>query len=271
MIDVANEDKKATAQQKWKEAQDKADYDHKAELLRLKQKYEQDARDASEKARTGTAQDRAQYQAKQLAAKQAYEQSVRNQTQKYQTERDAALKANAEAQRDYNRKIGETAQQNREATAAERAKADRDARLQVGGSQLIYGLRQLDKALRARANGLYGAVREKMAGSSLPSDTLADGVQRLPRPKGYAGRPRRWLNSMRCSRQAPPVLSLLLPTRLRRTWATRILRRLSPIQRSAQRSHELCPLTCGRRRSVKAPSRSPGMTFKVSTKRQGPG
>jgi hypothetical protein len=86
-------------------------------------------------------------------------------------------KANVSDQRAYNRKIGETARNNRETTVAERAKADQAGKLQVGGSQLIYGLRQLDKALRTKANDLYGAVREKMAGVSLPSDTLADGVK----------------------------------------------------------------------------------------------
>jgi hypothetical protein len=83
----------------------------------------------------------------------------------------------SKATQGYTQKFSQTIQQNRAAAAAERAKSDQAAHLQVGGSQLIYGLRQLDKALRAKANDLYGAVREKMAGASLPSDTLADGVK----------------------------------------------------------------------------------------------
>ena len=177
VIDLHNADKQAEAQQKWRDAQAKATADHQAELLRLRQKYAQDTRNATEKARTGTAEDRAQYQAKQLASKQKYEQDVRDQTAKFQAERAKAIQENADAQREYNQKIGKTAQHNREATAAERAQAQQAARLQVGGSQLIYGLRQLDKTLRAKANDLYGAVREKMDGATLPSDTLADGVK----------------------------------------------------------------------------------------------
>jgi hypothetical protein len=176
-IGLHNADRVADAQQTWQEKQAKANTDHQAELLRLRQKYAQDTRAAAEKARTGTDADRASYQSKQLAAKQKYDQAVRDQTEKFQTERVAAQKANAEAQRAYNQKIGETAQHNRGATAAERTKSDQAVHLQVGGSQLIYGLRQLDKTLRAKANDLYGAVREKMAGASLPSDTLADGVK----------------------------------------------------------------------------------------------
>jgi hypothetical protein len=76
--------------------------------------------------------------------------------------------ANVEDQRAYNRKIGETARQNREATAAERAKADQSAHLQVGGSQLIYGLNQLDKALRAKAGVMFDGVRELVAKSKQP-------------------------------------------------------------------------------------------------------
>jgi hypothetical protein len=102
---------------------------------------------------------------------------VRDARTKFYADSKAAEQANVEAKRKYNQEIGKTAQQNRESTAAERAKADQAGKLQVGGSQLIYGLRQLDKALRTKANDLYGAVREKMAGVSLPSDTLADGVK----------------------------------------------------------------------------------------------
>jgi hypothetical protein len=172
VIDLHNADKMATAQQKWRDDQAKAVYDHQAELLRLKQKYAQDTRNALEKARTGTAEDRAQYQSKQLAAKQAYDQSVRDQTEKFQNERVKALQANADAVRAHNQKIGEVAQQNRAATEAERAKTEQAARLQVGGSQLIYGLRQLDKALRDRAATMYDTIREKVGDASLPGADL---------------------------------------------------------------------------------------------------
>ena len=146
--------------------------DYQTGLLKLKQGYEQSVRDATEKARTGTAADRAQYQFKTLAAKQQYDQAVRDATEKFTTDRAAAQKANAEAQRQYNQKIGETARNNRESTAAERAKADQAAWLQVGGSQLIYGLRQLDKALRDRARAMFDAVREKVGAASRPGTDL---------------------------------------------------------------------------------------------------
>ena len=157
--------------------QAKADYDHRANLLKLRQNYEQSVRDATEKARTGTAEDRAAYQSKQLAAKQKYEQDVRDQTQKFQTERAKAEQTNAEAQRAHNQKIGETAQNNKAATEAERAKTAQNAKLQVGGSQLIYGLRQLDKALRDRAATLYDAIREKVGGQTLPGTALAQAAK----------------------------------------------------------------------------------------------
>jgi hypothetical protein len=177
LITKSNAEKQAAAQDAWEEKQAAAMAEHKKTLAGLQQKFEQDLKDARWKARTGGAEDQKAYWDKRRAAKQAYDQAVKDQVKKFQTEKAAAEKANAEAQRAYNQKIGETAQQNREATAAERAKADQAAHLQVGGSQLIYGLRQLDKALRAKANDLYGAIREKMAGTSVPSDTLADGVK----------------------------------------------------------------------------------------------
>ena len=150
----------------------KADYDHRATLLKLKQKYEQDVRQATEKARTGTAQDRAQAQTKNLAAKQKYEQDVRDQTEKFQIARAEAQRANAEEQQARNQKIGETVQQNRAATAAERAQTDQAARLQVGGSQLIYHLNQLDRALRDRADVMFNAVKEKVGKVTQPGTDL---------------------------------------------------------------------------------------------------
>lgn len=183
-IDAVNGDR-IEAQRK---AQAQADYDHKANLLKLKQNYDQDVRDATENARTGTAQDRAEYQGKLLASKQKYDQNVRDAQQAYETKKAAAIEANAEAQRQYNRKIGETVQKNKALTAAEQAQKDRAARLQVGGSQLIYGLNRLSRALRDRANDMYAAVAKKMAGASLPSDTLADTV-RAAQEKWIRGSP----------------------------------------------------------------------------------
>ncbi len=168
VVDLHNADKIADAQQKHTEAVAKAAAEHKAELLRLRQKYAQDTRDAAEKARTGTAADREQYQARQLAAKQSYDQSVRKALAKHADAVSEANRANAEAQRQYNQNIGKVAQQNRAATAAERAKAAQDAHLQVRGSQLITGLQQLDKALRARAGTMFDAVRDKVAQAKQP-------------------------------------------------------------------------------------------------------
>jgi hypothetical protein len=167
-IDVVNEDRL----ERQRQDQAKADYDHRANLLKLRQQYEQSVRDATEKARTGTAEDRAKVQSKNLAAKQKYEQDVRNAQQKYTTNRAEALRANAEAQRAHNQKIGQAAQQNRAATAAERAKVDQEGKLQVGGSQLIYGLRQLDRALRDRAGTMFDAVREKVGTVTRPGADL---------------------------------------------------------------------------------------------------
>lgn len=167
-IDAVNGDRL----ERQRQDQAKADYDHRATLLKLRQQHEQSIRDATEAARTGTAEDRAKYQSKTLAAKQKYDQDVRDQTAKHQIDRAEALRANLEAERQYNQKIGETAQQNRAATEAERAKSDQATRLQVGGSQLIYGLRQLDKALRDRAGVMFDAVREKVGTASRPGTDL---------------------------------------------------------------------------------------------------
>ena len=76
VIDTHNANKQAEAQQKWQDAQAKADYDHKANLLKLRQQHEQTVRDLTEKARTGTVNDRASYWAKRQADKQAYDQAL---------------------------------------------------------------------------------------------------------------------------------------------------------------------------------------------------
>lgn len=198
--------------EKQRQDQVKADYNHRAELLKLKQEYAQQARDATEKARTGTAEDRQKVQAKNLAAKQKYEQSVRDTQQKYEDKkaevtrsnikagtdyrgnllklrqeyeqqvRDANQKfsgnkaaverANTESRRQYNQRVGDVVQQNRAATAAERIRVDQESKLQVGGSQLMYSLRQLDQALRARAGTMFDTVREKVGTITRPGTDL---------------------------------------------------------------------------------------------------
>lgn len=168
VIDLHNADKMTDAQQKWQDAQQKAAADHRAELLRLKQKYAQDTRAAAEKARTGTATDRAQYQAKQLAAKQKYAQDVRDANEAHAQSVAKARQANIDAQQAYNRKIGETAQRNREIREAERAEAQQTSRMHVAGSQLIYGLSQLDKVLRDRAATMFDNVSDLIAKSKQP-------------------------------------------------------------------------------------------------------
>ena len=140
-INLHNSDKLAEARQKWQDAQAKANADHQAEVLRLRQKY--------------MLKDTPEAQAE------------------YEAARAKAEKANADAQREYNQKIGEVAQHNRTATEAARTKVAQAARLQVGGSQLITGLQQLDKALRARAGEMYDAIREKVGNTSLPGAGLA--------------------------------------------------------------------------------------------------
>jgi hypothetical protein len=155
-IDVSNETRKADALA-----------DHKNKMIALKAKYDKAVREMEP-----SSEDKDAYWAKRQAAKQAYEQAVRDQVEKYTIEKAAAEKTNAEAQREYNRKIGQTVQQNRTATAAETAKAEQSAQLQVGGSKLIYGLSQLDKALRDRAGTMFDAVRDKVGAVSRPGADL---------------------------------------------------------------------------------------------------
>lgn len=123
-----------------KTAQAAADMSHQAELHRLFQKYQKDVRDAREK----------------FAGNKA-----------------AIEQANIEARRSYSQAVGKAVQKNRAVTASERAKADQTIQLQVGGSQLIYGLNQLDHALRVRAGEMYDAIREKVGSATLPGSDLA--------------------------------------------------------------------------------------------------
>lgn len=155
----------------------KADADHRADLLKLRQKYEQDARAATEKARTGTAADRAEYESKQLAAKQKYEQSVRDATEKHAIDRASAQQANAEALRQHNQKVGQVIQQRRAVAATEQARTQAAAQTQVTGSQLIYRLNQLDRSLRDRAGVMYDAIREKVGNATTPGSSLSTAAQ----------------------------------------------------------------------------------------------
>ena len=136
VIGLHNADKLADAQQAWQEKQSKVAADYRAELLRLRQKYA--LKDVPE-------------------ARAAYKEAF-----------DKAQQANAEARAEYNRRIGETAQHNRTVTQAVQDKSAQDARIQVGGSQLIYGLNQLDKALNARAATMFDTVRDLVAKSKQP-------------------------------------------------------------------------------------------------------
>jgi len=171
-IDTVN----ARRTERQKTAQAAADIVHQAEMHRLFQKYQKDVRDAREK----------------FAGNKA-----------------AIEQANTEARQSYNQAVGKAVQKNRAVTAAERAKSDQAAQLQAGGSQLIYGLNQLDRALRARAGEMYDAIREHMSGASLPSDTLADAVK-AAQEKWIRGSPEkvREFNAMLSTGEASPELTL---------------------------------------------------------------
>jgi hypothetical protein len=173
-----NAGKRAEAQSNWEEKQAAATAEHQKKLVSLRQKFEDDQRKGAWDARVGTAEDQKAYWDKRRVAKQKYEQDVRDQTQKFQTERAKAEQTNAEAQRAHNQKIGETAQNNKAATEAERAKTAQNVKLQVGGSQLIYGLRQLNKALNDRAAKMYDAIREKVGGQTLPGTDLGHAARK---------------------------------------------------------------------------------------------
>jgi hypothetical protein len=80
----------------------------------------------------------------------------------------AAADANAAAQRAYNQKVGQTIQQRRAVATADQTRRTAAAQTQVYGSQLIYRLNQLDRALRDRAGTMFDAVREKVSQSAQP-------------------------------------------------------------------------------------------------------
>jgi hypothetical protein len=144
-ISLHNSDRMADAQQKWQEASAKAAADYKAELLKLRQKHA--LKDTPE-------------------AQQAY-----------QAARAKAEQANTDARAAYNKEIGKVALANRAATAAEQAKSAQSAKVQVGGSKLIYGLNQLDRALNAKAAEMFDEVRAKVGGITLPRAGLTAATQ----------------------------------------------------------------------------------------------
>lgn len=104
----------------------------------------------------------------------------------------AAEQANAAATRGYNQKVGQTIQQRRAAAAADQTRRTAAAQTQVYGSQLIYGLNQLDRALRERAGVMFDAVRDKVGGATQPGTDLGtaaraaltkiSGSSELPKP-----------------------------------------------------------------------------------------
>ena len=98
-------------------------------------------------------------------------------TQAHQKDVAKIEQGNTDALRAHNQKIGQTIQQRRAVAAADQARSAAAAQTQVYGSQLIYGLRQLDKALRDRAGVMYDAVREKVGEISRPGTGLASAAQ----------------------------------------------------------------------------------------------
>ena len=139
-IDAVNQDRVATQQTK----QATADANYRGDLLKLRQKYEQQVRDAN---------------------------------QKFADNKTAAEQANAQALRDYNQKIGQVIQQRRAVAVTEQARAQAAAQTQVVGSQLIHRLNQLDHSLRDRAGVMYDAIREKVGGATMPGTSLAVAAQ----------------------------------------------------------------------------------------------
>jgi hypothetical protein len=133
--------------------------------------------DRTEAQRTKQAEADTEYHGDLLKLRQKYGQQVRDANQKFAGNKSKAEQANAEALRAYNQKVGQVIQQRRAAAATEWDRSAAAAQTQVVGSQLIYRVGQLDKALRAQANALYSKVSEIMSGASLSSDAIADGVK----------------------------------------------------------------------------------------------
>jgi len=106
-----------------------------------------------------------------------------------QTQKDNI--GNPEAQADYAKKIGKTIQDNKKIEAATQGAKDRTAKIQVQGSQIIDRVRSLDQRLRAKANGMFDGVREKVGNATEPGETLgADARQALKKIAGTSETPK---------------------------------------------------------------------------------
>jgi len=158
---------------KFQKQLDTANQEHRWALLKLKQAHEAAVREAKADYDAAVAKRGADT----LKLKQKYEADTRAADEAFRTQTAAAEKVNAETQRAYNRKIGEAVEKNRKIEAARRAATDRQAALQVKGSQLIGRVRRLSAALRLQGDGMYEAVRAKVGDASVPRSDLQSIVQ----------------------------------------------------------------------------------------------
>ena len=159
-IDAVNRDRLARQQK------DQADADaaHRANLLKMKQKYEQDVRDATEKAKNGTVDDRAQYWAKRQADKQKYDQAV---TEANKRHADSVTSA---------QKIQEGNQ------AAENTLALRRQHEQVyqqATSEHYAAESAADTHAKAEENTAWSAWRQKTAGKTLDGGQITGPLGKL--------------------------------------------------------------------------------------------
>lgn len=108
-----------------------------------------------------------------------------------QTE-NAASESNATSSlKDYNRDIGKTIQSNKQVELGKTTRAQSAADLQVKGSQMMTGLKDLEKQVRGVANDKYGVVRAKVGADTVPRAPVADDLstierQWLPSPEKVA-------------------------------------------------------------------------------------
>ena len=161
LITKSNAEKQAAAQDAWEEKQAKALTDHQAELLRLKQKYAQDTRNAAEKARIGSAEDQKTYWDKRRAAKQAYDQAVKDQVDKYTTERAKAQQENTalENMLDLRRKAEQKVQQATDEYYAKNAAADVRS--------------------KAEENSAWSSVWKKLTGKTIDGGQIVEPLKRI--------------------------------------------------------------------------------------------
>ena len=144
--------------------QAKADTDYRGELLKLRQKYDQSVRDATEKARTGTADDRAQYESKQLLAKQKYDQDVRDAQAKRAENLAAAQKA-----QEFNTGTENTLTLRRQhEQALQQQTADYYAKEEAA-----------DARAKAEENTSWSAWRQKITGKTLDGGQITGPLQKL--------------------------------------------------------------------------------------------